>query len=63
MVAVLCLVAQSYSTLCDPMDSSPPHVTRYQIMAGRIMVPKDVHPSFPTPVDMLPYMAKKTLQI
>ena len=22
--AVLCLVAQSYSTLCDPMDCSPP---------------------------------------
>lgn len=52
MVAVLSLVAQSYLTLRDPTDSSPPHVTRYQIMVGRIMVPKDVHPSFPKPVDM-----------
>ena len=35
--AVLCLVAQSYSTLCDPMDCSPPGSSVHAILQARIL--------------------------
>ena len=35
--AVLCLVAQSYSTLCDPMDCSPPGSSVHGILQARIL--------------------------
>ena len=33
--AVLCLVAQSYSTLCDPMDCSPPGSSVHEDSPGK----------------------------
>ena len=33
--AVLCLVAQSYSTLCDPMDCSPPGSSVHEDCPGK----------------------------
>ena len=35
--AVLCLVAQSYPTLCDPIDCSPPGSSVHGILQARIL--------------------------
>ena len=35
--AVLCLVAQSRPTLCDPMDCSPPGSSVHGILQARIL--------------------------
>ena len=35
--AVLCLVAQSYPTLCDPIDCSPPGSSVHGIFQARIL--------------------------
>ena len=36
-LAVLCLVAQSCLTLCDPMNSSPPGSSVHRILQARIL--------------------------
>ena len=41
-----CLVAQSYPTLCDPWDSSPPYSSVHEILQARIL-------EFPSPGDLL----------
>ena len=35
--AVLCLVAQPYPTLCDPLDCSPPGSSIHGILQARIL--------------------------
>ena len=35
--AVLCLVAQSYPTLCDPVNYSPPGSSVHGILQARIL--------------------------
>ena len=35
--AVLCLVAQSYLTLCDPVDCSPPGSSVMRMLQARIL--------------------------
>ena len=37
MVIVLVFVAQSWPTLCDPMDCSPPGSTVHEIFQTRIL--------------------------
>ena len=37
LYAVLCLVAQSCPTLCDPMDCSPPGSSGHGILQARVL--------------------------
>ena len=62
---VLCLVIQSYPTLCDPMDSSPPGSSVHRILqsmewvamlSSRGLPNQGIKPRSPTlQVDFLPY--------
>ena len=37
IVVCVCLVAQSYLTLCDPIDCSPPDLTVHGILQAKIL--------------------------